>query len=134
MKKMPLLHPEISLAIAKLGRGDRLVITEAGFGIPDDVKRIDLALTRGIPTINDTLRVILTELDVEEVILAEEMQEVSPKVYAEMNEILGDIPTLEILNAAFKQQVKMARVVIRTGEISAYANMILRAGRAGSNG
>jgi D-ribose pyranase len=128
MKKLPLLHPEISLAIARLGRGDRLAITDAGFPVPEEAMRIDLALTHGIPGFTDTLRVVMTELDAEEAIVAEDLSETNPPVFDAMKAVLGNIPVLQMLNAAFNQQVKMAKVVIRTGETSAFANIILRAG------
>lgn len=116
------------MAIARLGRGDRLAITDAGFPVPAEAMRIDLALTHGIPGFVDTLRVVMTELDIEEAVVAEDLREANPSVFEAMKAILGTVPVLQMLNAAFNQQVKMARVVIRTGETSAFANIILRAG------
>jgi len=54
---------------------------DSGLPIPKGVERIDLALTRDIPRFLDTLRVILTELCVEEAIVAAEMKENSPEAY-----------------------------------------------------
>lgn len=128
MKKQPLLHPEISYVIASLGVGDRLVIVEANYAIPDDCHRIDLALTSGIPTFIETTRVVLSELSVEEAIFPEELEEASPLLFGEMKVVLGEIPSHPLLDVALRQQAKMAKAFIRTGETAAYAHVLLRAG------
>ena len=64
MKKIGILNQPISSVIAGLGHTDTLVIADAGLPIPPETQRIDLALTEGIPTFLDTLRVILTEMQV----------------------------------------------------------------------
>ena len=65
MKRTALLHAELSHAIASMGHGDMLVIGDVGLPIPNGPRRIDLALTPGIPAVADVLRVVLTELQVE---------------------------------------------------------------------
>ena len=42
-----------------LGHYDRLVLADAGFPVPSDVERIDLAFTRGVPGFIETLREML---------------------------------------------------------------------------
>ena len=72
MKKTSLLNSELSYIIATLGHLDTLVIADAGLPIPAETVRIDLALTEGVPGAIQTLKVVLEELQVERVILAEE--------------------------------------------------------------
>ncbi len=69
-----------------------MVIADAGLSIPPETQRIDLALTEGIPTFLDTLRAVLTEMQVERAIVAEEMLDTSPQVYKALKEMLEDIP------------------------------------------
>ena len=78
MKKSTLINSEVSRLIATLGHTDEITICDAGLPIPDHVQRIDLALAHGIPGFLDTVRVILSESQIEGVIIAEEFATVSP--------------------------------------------------------
>ena len=128
MKKIGILNQPISSVIAGLGHMDTLVIADAGLPIPPEAQRVDLALTEGIPSFIDTLRVVLTEMEVERAIVAEEMLDASPQVYEAVKEMLGDVPIETVTHLIFKEQTRSARAVIRTGEFTPYANVILTAG------
>ncbi len=128
MKKIGIINQPIAAVIAGLGHTDTLVIADAGLPIPAETQRIDLALTQGIPTFLDTLRVVLGEMQVERAIVAEEMLTVSPQVYQAVKALLGNAPIETVPHVAFKQQTHAARAVIRTGEFTPYANIILVAG------
>ncbi|NIM96014.1 MAG: D-ribose pyranase [Anaerolineales bacterium] len=128
MKKLPLIHPGLSEVIASMGVGDRLVIANAMLAIPPEIRRIDLALTKGIPSLEDTLRVILTEMCVEEAVVAEEMIEDHPHIFEAVQELLGEVAIKSVLHVALKQQTKLAQCIIRTGEYAPYANIILFSG------
>jgi len=128
VKKIGILNQPISSVIAGLGHTDTLVIADAGLPIPPETQRIDLALTAGIPTFLDTLRAVLTEMQVERAIVAEEMLEMSPDVYEAVKELLGDVSTETVTHLIFKEQTRLGRAVIRTGEFTPYANIILVAG------
>ena len=75
MKRTALLHAELSHAIATLGHGDMLVISDVGLPIPNGPRRIDLALTPGIPAVADVLRVVLEEMQVEKAVIATQAME-----------------------------------------------------------
>jgi D-ribose pyranase len=128
VKRIGILNQPISSVMAGLGHMDTLVIGDAGLPVPPETQRIDLALTEGIPTFLDTLRVVLTEMQVEQAIVAEEMLEVSPNLYAAIKELLDDVPIETVTHLIFKEQTRSARAVIRTGEFTPYANIILVAG------
>ena len=128
MKKIGLLNQPISSVIASLGHMDTLVISDAGLPIPPETRRIDLALTEGIPTFLDTLRAVLIEMQVERAIIAEEMLEASPGAYEAIKKILEDAPIATVTHLIFKEQTRSARAVIRTGEFTPYTNIILVAG------
>jgi len=128
VKKIGIINQPISAVVAGLGHTDTVVIADAGLPIPPEPQRIDLALTEGIPTFLDTLRVVLTEMQVERAIVAAEMLQVSPAVYRAIKDLLGDIPIETVPHDTFKRQTNSARAVIRTGEFTAYANVILAAG------
>jgi D-ribose pyranase len=128
MKKTGILNKDISEVVASLGHQDTLVIADAGLPIPAEIRRIDLALTEGTPGFLDTLRVVLTEMQVEEAIVAEDMLEASPNVYQALKELLGDVSIETVTHRIFKEQTRSARAVIRTGEFTPYANVILVSG------
>jgi D-ribose pyranase len=128
MKKVGTLNQPLSEVIAGMGHMDQLVIGDAGLPIPTEIQRIDLALTQGVPTFLETLEVILGEIQVERVIIAEEMIDVSPILYEQVKKLLHEIPLETIPHTEFKQQTRTARAVVRTGEFTPYANIILVSG------
>ncbi|MDF2636731.1 MAG: D-ribose pyranase [Pelosinus sp.] len=128
MKKIGTLHQGISKVIAGMGHGDMLVIGDCGLPIPPEVRRIDLALTAGVPTFLQTLSVVQQELEIESVVMANEMLQISPELYATTRSLLGDIPVETVSHEEFKKMTKQAVAVIRTGECTAYANIILKSG------
>jgi len=131
VKKIGILNQPIASVVAGLGHTDTLVIADAGLPIPSETQRIDLALAEGIPTFLDTLRVVLEEMHVEQAIIAEEMLKVSPGVYEAIKELLGDVPVEIVPHISFKEQTRSSRAIIRTGEFTPYANVILVAGAWG---
>ena len=128
MKKIGIINQPISTVVSGLGHTDMLVIADAGLPIPPETERIDLALTAGIPTFLDTLKVILEEMQVETAIVAEEMLSVSPQIYESIQSLLGNVPIKTIAHESFKEQTTSARAIVRTGEFTPYANIILVAG------
>ena len=128
MKKTGILNKDLSEVVASLGHKDTLVIADAGLPIPAETRRIDLALTEGIPSFLDTLRIVLTEMQVERAIVAEEMLEASPNVYQALKELLGDVSIETVTHLIFKEKTRSARAVVRTGEFTPYANVILVSG------
>ncbi len=128
MKKIGLLNQPLSAVIAGMGHMDTLVIADAGLPIPAETQRIDLALAEGMPAFLDTLGVVLREMQVERAIVAEEMLDVSPGIYRGIQDLLGDVPIETVTHLIFKEQTRSARAVVRTGEFTPYANIILVAG------
>jgi len=128
MKKTGILNKDISEVVASLGHKDTLVIADAGLPIPIETRRIDLALKANLPPFLDTLEVILQEMQVEEAIVAEEMRAVSPQVYGEVARLLKGVPITGVAHEVFKERTRTGRAIIRTGEFTAYANVILVSG------
>jgi len=128
MKKTPLLNTSLSEVIASLGHGDLLVIADAGLPIPPQTRRIDLALTQGVPGFVETLQVVLQEMRVESVIVAQETGQVSPHILTAIQDLLPGTPVKTVTHEALKQMTKEARAVVRTGEFTPYANVVLISG------
>ncbi|BEM25826.1 MULTISPECIES: D-ribose pyranase [Serratia] len=136
MKKGVLLNSDVSAVIARLGHTDQLTLCDAGLPIPTETQRIDLALTQGVPTFLQVFAAVTQEMQVESAILAEEIVKQNPSLHeallAELT-ALGQrqgntISVRYISHQAFKAQTGHSRAVIRSGECSPYANVILCAG------
>ncbi|MDD0994528.1 D-ribose pyranase [Pseudomonas sp. TNT2022 ID1044] len=131
MKKTPLLNVALSRLIASLGHGDRVVIGDAGLPVPPGVELIDLALTHGIPDFICTLNVVLSEMQVESHVLAQEILEKKPSALVTLDQLNADgaLGRRELLShEQFKVLTRQARAVVRTGECQPYCNVVLIAG------
>lgn len=128
MRKTKLLNSQISSVISEMGHTDTLAIGDCGLPIPKDVKRIDLAIIKNLPTFMDTIKAVLLELEIEEVTLAVETAEVSKKLYEEIEKEIGDVRINFVSHEQLKEDLKECRAVIRTGEQTPYANIILKSG------
>ncbi|WP_339546679.1 D-ribose pyranase [Pseudomonas sp. RA_35y_Pfl2_P32] len=131
MKKTPLLNVALSRLIASLGHGDMLVIGDAGLPVPPGVELIDLALTQGIPDFVSTLQVVLSEMQVESHVLAEELLLKQPPALPVLDALAGQgaIGERRVLSHDdFKQLSRQARAIVRTGECQPYCNIVLVAG------
>ncbi len=128
MKKLGIINQPISAIIAGLGHMDMVTIADAGLPIPGGTQRIDLALKKGVPGFLETLEVVLSEMCIEKVIIATEMRERSPRVYEGVKKIIGKVLMEEISHKTFKAMLPETKAVIRTGELTPFANVILIAG------
>ena len=131
MKKTPLLNVALSRLIASLGHGDMVVIGDAGLPVPAGVELIDLALTHGVPDFISTLKVVLSEMQVESHVLAQEILDKQPTALAALDELdaAGELGRRELLSHdRFKVLSRQARAVVRTGECQPYCNIVLIAG------
>lgn len=128
MKHGLLLHAELSQVIAAMGHGEMLVLGDAGLPIPNGPTRIDLAVSPGTPGIAEVLKAVLSELAVESTLIAYEALGARdgslPAWYANHS----SMPPQTVSHEAFKQLCKSARAIVRTGECTPYANVILVAG------
>ena len=128
MKKDGLLNPQILSAIAAMGHTEYLVIADAGLPVPSGIPVIDISLIRGIPDFGVVLCSVIDEMVVESFIVAEEMADKSQDTYGTVIEALPQVPFRCIAHEEFKEMAAKAKAVIRTGETTPYANIILVAG------
>ena len=128
MKKDRVLNPHILEEIAALGHTEHLCIADCGLPIPKGTKTVDISLTAGIPGFLDVLQAVNTELVTEQAIVASEIDAVNPALMAEIQTTLSGLPIQRVPHEEFKRLVQSAKCVIRTGETSSYANVILIGG------
>lgn len=126
MYKTGVLNSEVSKILSDLGHTDKIIIADCGLPIPEHVKKIDIALTLGQPSFLDVFNVIQQHMVIETMTVAHEIEN--------DNEILLD--KLKATNIAIEtvshERLKVlsndVKVVIRTGEATPYANVILTSG------
>ena len=129
MRRSGLLHAELNRVIAAMGHNDMLVIADVGLPVPPGVPCIDLALSRGVPSFAQVFEAIWGELAVEGVTFAEEIHGRNDAMVMLGKRLTSEgMAVSEISHALFKQQCAHACVIVRTGEHSPYANVILHAG------
>ena len=128
MKKDRIKNPMILKEIAALGHTEYLCIADCGLPIPSGVTVVDISLTAGIPGFMDVLEAVNTELVTESYILAEEIHCSNQQTESKIKLLLDDLPSRSVTYEEFKQLVGRCKCVIRTGETSPYANIILVGG------
>ncbi|MBE5946674.1 MAG: D-ribose pyranase [Lachnospiraceae bacterium] len=130
MKKGGILNSDISRVLSYMGHTDWICVGDCGLPIPDEVERIDLALEFGVPTFMKTLEVVAKDMKIEKIILAEEIKTQNEKVLSEINELFKgqDIEVEFVSHVELKAKTKECKAVIRTGETTPYANIILQSG------
>lgn len=130
MKKAGILNSDISRVLSYMGHTDCIAIGDCGLPIPDEVERIDLSLCFGEPTFMRTLEIVAGDMKVEKIILAEEIKEQNPKVLKEIEDFFAEqkLEVEYVSHAELKQRTHDCKAVIRTGETTPYANIILQSG------
>ena len=130
MKRHGILNSDISRVLSYMGHTDRICIGDCGLPIPDETERIDLAVKFGVPTFMDVLKEVGDDMKIEKIVLAEEIKENNPKVLAEINEYFArqEIEVEFVSHVGLKEMTKECKAVIRTGETTPYANIILQSG------
>jgi D-ribose pyranase len=133
MKKKGILNREISRVLATMGHYDLLVVADAGLPIPIDADCIDLVVDKDIPTVLQILKLLSSELEVEEFYVAEEGNAMNKSQYLAVEKIFPHASKISIPHSSLKEKVKGAKAVIRTGDFSPYSNVILSSGVSFSN-
>jgi D-ribose pyranase len=131
MKKSGILNAELSRIVAGMGHSDRLVICDSGLPIPRCAAPVvDLALTRNVPRFLETLRVVLEEAEIEQAVIASEMEAVNPATFRGMTGLLPNIPLTRVPHEEFKKLIANGSNIafVRTGEATPYSNVMLISG------
>ena len=129
MKAAGLLHAELSRIVASLGHGETIVVGDAGLPVPPGVPVVDLAIAPALPSHERVLRAILSELVVERGFANVEQPVAAPEAAAGLEDAWPPgVPLERIDHDALKRRSADARAIVRTGEFTPYANVILVAG------
>ena len=130
MKKTGIINADISRVLSYMGHTDKIAVGDCGLPIPEETERVDLALRLGTPRFMEVLEAVLDDMVIEKVVLAEEIKENNPALLAEIQNLLKErelqVPVEFISHAQLKEETKSCKAVIRSGENTPYANIILQ--------
>jgi len=126
MRESGLWHPRLCQLVAGMGHTDTLVIADAGLPVPRGVETIDLVWLRGQPPLIPVLEALLGEFVVEQATIADEAKD--ENFLTSLDLVMKDIPVVRTSHDEIKERCRDAHAVVRTGEDTPYANVILHAG------
>jgi D-ribose pyranase len=129
MKEVGVVNRGIAAAIAKQGHGDMLMITDAGFAIPLGVEVIDLSVEENKPMVIEVLTMLRKYFSVEKIIMANQTRDISPTLFKNISKAFGEDVNVECVeHTSIREMSKTVKTVIRTGDFTAYGNVILVSG------
>ena len=129
MNRNRLLNAELSHAIATMGHGEFLIVCDAGFPIPLDTWRIDLAITPDVPDLEAVLVPIAASFVAEKVSYAEEIKVHNKPLLAKVERIFAGAEFAPISHAAIlSEMAAKAKVIVRTGAFDPWGNILLYSG------
>lgn len=125
MKKDGILNVELMKELTALRHTDSIAILDAGMPIPSGCKVIDLALVKGIPSFVDTIKAVLGEIIVERYLYFEPMSSYNPEMYKTIRTMMPKQAESALPIAGFTEELKNAKVIVRTAEFGSCCNIIL---------
>jgi len=129
MKEIGIVNRNIAAVISEQGHGDLLMVSDAGFAIPLDVEVIDISLSENRPMVMDVLEELKKFFSVEKMYMSNETREVSPSHFKKVSAAFGkDVEVETLPHDEIKEMSREVKAVIRTGDFTAYGNVILVSG------
>lgn len=126
MKRNGIINSEISKVLSYMRHTDLICISDLGLPCPDNIKTIDLSIKLGSPSFIDVLSEIIKDMKIERIILAEEIKNNNKEVYNKILSMFENISIEYVSHNNFKQKTSDCKAIIRTGEATPYANIILQ--------
>lgn len=129
MKKHGILNAPLSSALATLGHTDLILVVDAGFPIPRDAHRIDLAIAENLPDLRTVLDLIGDEIVVEGVVRADDVTTNNPRLDEWLQDRFTDAEFTTRTHAEMLGELaRQAKVIVRTGAFEPWGNIGLLCG------
>ncbi|KQR50862.1 hypothetical protein ASF88_16680 [Leifsonia sp. Leaf336] len=125
-----LFNQRLAAVVTGLRFDELIVIADAGLPVPAGVETLDLALTYGKPSVAEVLSVLVDELVINEVLVAEETARVNPTVTAAVEQLTepAGITVRAVPHDDIEVLIRRAKLIVQTGETTPYGNVILSGG------
>lgn len=126
MLKVGILNPAVNSLLSRVRHTNTFVIADRGFPFWPMIETVDLSLVDNIPTVLDVLCAIRPNFVIGRVSMAEEFlkhntAETQNRFRAALDGLALDVEP----HVTFKKRVPNAIGLIRTGDTTQYANMII---------
>ena len=127
MLKAGILNPQLLSLLARVRHTNSLVIADRGFPFWPGIETVDISLVDDVPTVLQVLAALRPNFVIGAAHMAEEfLAHNPPGTVARFAAALEGIPLQhEPHEAVFKPRVPRAIGLIRTGDTTPYANLIL---------
>lgn len=126
MKKQGILNSNISNVLSKMRHTDQLCIGDSGLPVPNGVLEIDVSLKANIPDFITVLKTIIEDMHIEKAYIAKEIIEKNETVYREIKKLIDEKKLVLVKHEELKEMSQNSKAIIRTGEVTPYANIILQ--------
>ena len=129
MLKTGILNPQLNSLLARVRHTNALVIADRGFPFWPMIETVDISLVDDVPTVLQLIAVVRANHNFTLACMASEFQKNnSAAIRASFARGLAGIKTKFEPHVRFKQRVPGAIGLIRTGDTTPYANVILISG------
>lgn len=129
MKEVGLINRSLAKVVTEQGHQDFLMVVDAGFAIPLGIETIDISLSENSPKVFDVLAELKKFHSVEKMIFAKQTKETNPTLFNKLSTVWGNDVEIEVVDHTdLKQISKTVKAVIRTGDFTAFGNVILVSG------
>jgi len=125
MKKGGILNARLMGELTALRHRDKFVICDVGLPIPKDATTVDLALVEGIPSFMQTLKAVLNEIIVEEVVIFDVLKQYNAETEEEIRGLFKNQKLRCVPPDEFGELVNDAKLFIRTAEFKPCSNILL---------
>jgi len=129
MKRNGILNLGLNQAIAAMGHGDLMIVCDAGFPIPAQVTRVDLAIVPDVPDLETVLTAISGDFIAEKFGYANEMAKNNPRLKEKVDRIFAGAELVTFLHAEILTELAAkAKFIVRTGAFDPWGNIVLYSG------
>jgi D-ribose pyranase len=126
MLKTGILNPQINSLLSRVRHTNTLVIADRGFPFWPMIETVDISLVDDVPTVLAVLRALRPNFQVGKAWMAREFVKANnAKTRAAFAEALRGIQLVREPHVEFKKRVPHSIGLIRTGDTTPYANLIL---------
>ena len=126
MLRAGILNPALRSLLSRVRHTNTLVIADRGFPFWPQIETVDLSLIDDIPTVQQVLDAVLREWHAGQAWMAEEFQAANGvEAVREVEQTLRGTPLVLEPHYDLKLRVPRAIGLIRTGDTTQYANIVL---------
>jgi D-ribose pyranase len=126
MLRNGILNPAINSLLSRVRHTNTLVIADRGFPFWPHIETVDISLVDDIPRVLDVLDAIKQNFSIGRAFAAQEfLAHNAPQTATALEDALLGIPITFEPHTDFKKRVPHAIGLIRTGDTTPYANLIL---------